>query len=195
MRGFQEVEKPQSNAPTVPRESIKLFLTIAAMGEFDLMLIYICAALIQSIYLDWVVNIKPPKDIKKAASTSFINELLEMARAEDESSKQEKSSKVEEPHDFKQSLLAARKKITHREEKKNEADKNNNKTVQQADVGTNNASNNSNASSPKSTSVLSAPSKLEKTSSVTSVTSESGKGGNEEIAPFVKEVRKLLKSA
>merc|ERR1719361_184264 len=61
---------------------------------------------------------KSPKDIKKTASPSFINELLEMARAEDVSSKQEKSKKVEEPHDFKQSLLAARKKITHREENK-----------------------------------------------------------------------------
>merc|ERR1711933_405844 len=60
---------------------------------------------------------KSPKDIKKAASTSFINELLEMARAEESVDKtNEPSSKVEEPHDFKQSLLAARKKITHREE-------------------------------------------------------------------------------
>merc|ERR1712176_784189 len=58
---------------------------------------------------------KSPKDIKKAASTSFINELLEMARAESED-KLNEISKKEEPHDFKQSLLAARKKITHREE-------------------------------------------------------------------------------
>jgi len=70
---------------------------------------------------------KSPKDIKKAASTSFINELLEMARAEESVDKgtNEPSSKVEEPHDFKQSLLAARKKITHREEqpKKKESSK------------------------------------------------------------------------
>lgn len=71
---------------------------------------------------------KSPKDIKKAASTSFINELLEMARAEESVDKtNEPSSKVEEPHDFKQSLLAARKKITHREEqqpnKKSKAEK------------------------------------------------------------------------
>merc|ERR1719281_152052 len=58
---------------------------------------------------------KSPKDIKKAASTSFINELLEMARAESED-KLNEISKKEEPHDFKQSLLAARKKITHREQ-------------------------------------------------------------------------------
>ena len=67
------------------------------------------------------------QDIKKAASTSFINELLEMARAEESVDKgtNEPSSKVEEPHDFKQSLLAARKKITHREEqpKKKESSK------------------------------------------------------------------------
>lgn len=60
---------------------------------------------------------KSPKDIKKAASTSFINELLAMAKAEESVDRtNEPSSKVEEPHDFKQSLLAARKKITHREE-------------------------------------------------------------------------------
>lgn len=72
---------------------------------------------------------KSPKDIKKAASTSFINELLEMARAEEsvdnKGTNESPSSKVEEPHDFKQSLLAARKKITHREEqpKKKESSK------------------------------------------------------------------------
>ena len=51
-----------------------------------------------------------------------------MARAEESVDKtNEPSSKVEEPHDFKQSLLAARKKITHREEqqpnKKSKAEK------------------------------------------------------------------------
>jgi len=65
---------------------------------------------------------KSPKNIKKAASTSFINELLEMARAEESVDKgtNEPSSKAKEPHDFKQSLLAARKKITHREEQPNQ---------------------------------------------------------------------------
>ena len=64
------------------------------------------------------------QDIKKAASTSFINELLEMARAEESNEKtNEPSSKVEEPHDFKQSLLAARKKITHREEEQQKSKK------------------------------------------------------------------------
>merc|ERR1719281_1475476 len=67
---------------------------------------------------------KSPKDIEKAASTSFINELLEMARAEESVDKtNEPSSKVEEPHDFKQSLLAARKKITHREEEQQKSKK------------------------------------------------------------------------
>ena len=38
---------------------------------------------------------KSPKDIKKAASTSFINELLEMARAESEDKLNEISKKVQ----------------------------------------------------------------------------------------------------
>ena len=45
-----------------------------------------------------------------------------MARAEESVDKgtNEPSSKAKEPHDFKQSLLAARKKITHREEQPNQ---------------------------------------------------------------------------
>jgi len=118
---------------------------------------------------------KSPKDIKKTASTSFINELLEMARAEDVSSKQEKSKKVEEPHDFKQSLLAARKKITHREENK-ENSKTGNKpevplpTITEPEVGKSSAT------------------KLEKSNSVSSMSSTGMAGSNEEVDPFVKDV-------
>jgi len=114
---------------------------------------------------------KSPKDIKKAASTSFINELLEMARAESED-KLNEISKKEEPHDFKQSLLAARKKITHRE--------------QQATT----TSSNNNQPEKKSEQAKSKPSRIEnRTKSVTSVSSVDGVGGvPEEIDPFVKEV-------
>lgn len=111
---------------------------------------------------------KSPKDIKKAASTSFINELLEMARAESED-KLNEISKKEEPHDFKQSLLAARKKITHRE--------------QQATTTTNQNTE------KKSDQPKSKPSRIEnRTKSVTSVSSVENVGVPEEIDPFVKEV-------
>merc|ERR1712141_368017 len=116
---------------------------------------------------------KSPKDIKKTASTSFINELLEMARAEDVSSKQEKSKKVEEPHDFKQSLLAARKKITHREEKKEGSVEG--KSTHPEVVVTQQV-NNSKAQ-PISPS-QSAPTKLEKSNSVTSMSSTGMAGSN-----------------
>merc|ERR1711937_1084442 len=113
---------------------------------------------------------KSPKDIKKAASTSFINELLEMARAESED-KLNEISKKEEPHDFKQSLLAARKKITHREQ---QATTNQNPEKKSSDQP-----------------VKSKPSRIEsRTKSVTSVSSSDNICGNgsEEIDPFVKEV-------
>jgi len=110
---------------------------------------------------------KSPKDIKKAASTSFINELLEMARAESED-KLNEISKKEEPHDFKQSLLAARKKITHREQQATTTNQNTEKKSDQ----------------PKSK-----PSRIEnRTKSVTSVSSVENVGVPEEIDPFVKEV-------
>ena len=75
----------------------------------------------------------------------------------------------EEPHDFKQSLLAARKKITHRE--------------QQATTTTNQNTE------KKSDQPKSKPSRIEsRTKSVTSVASVENVGVPEEIDPFVKEV-------
>ena len=75
----------------------------------------------------------------------------------------------EEPHDFKQSLLAARKKITHRE--------------QQATTTTNQNTE------KKSDQPKSKPSRIEsRTKSVTSVSSVENVGVPEEIDPFVKEV-------
>lgn len=120
---------------------------------------------------------KSPKDIKKAASTSFINELLEMARAESED-KLNEISKKEEPHDFKQSLLAARKKITHRDQQSAQAEK---------------SSTNQNE---KKNSEKSKPSRIDqsnqRTKSVSSVSSiearDHGSHVTEEIDPFVKEV-------
>jgi hypothetical protein len=116
---------------------------------------------------------KSPKDIKKAASTSFINELLEMARAESED-KLNEISKKEEPHDFKQSLLAARKKITHREQ---QAEKS-------SGTPTQNGEKKSEPSGQKTK-----PSRIEnRTKSVSSVSSIEAQNGVEEIDPFVKEV-------
>ena len=35
-RGFQEIEKPQSDSPTVVKESLKLLITLAANNDFKL---------------------------------------------------------------------------------------------------------------------------------------------------------------
>jgi hypothetical protein len=59
---------------------------------------------------------KSPKLTKKQSSASFIKELLEIARVESQT--HDRSDGKDEPHDFKQSLLAARKKITHKSETK-----------------------------------------------------------------------------
>lgn len=118
---------------------------------------------------------KSPKEIaKKQSSTSFINELLEMARAESVD-KLNESSNHEEAPDFKQSLLAARKKITQREDE-----------VKQL----------ANGALPAA--LTSVPLlNIQPTVSASSINSETGSEGvssasgpnvNEEIDPFVKEV-------
>jgi len=118
---------------------------------------------------------KSPKAMKKQSSTSFINELLEMARAESVDKLNEESSNHDAP-DFKQSLLAARKKITQREDE----------VLARAKIG-----------------ALPAPGaavpllNIQPTVSASSINSEgsvdvnssaSGPNVNEEIDPFVKEV-------
>lgn len=59
---------------------------------------------------------KSPKASKRQQSTSFINELLEMARAENSAKNSAENASPGSAPDFKQSLLAARKKITQRDE-------------------------------------------------------------------------------
>lgn len=113
---------------------------------------------------------KSPKAMKKQSSTSFINELLEMARAESVDKLNEPSNHDEAP-DFKQSLLAARKKITQREDE-----------VKQM------AASVTAGSVPLLT--------IQSTISASSLNSEAGSEAgssagpnvNEEIDPFVKEV-------
>jgi hypothetical protein len=124
---------------------------------------------------------KSPKATKKQSSTSFINELLEMARAESVDKLNEESSNHDAP-DFKQSLLAARKKITQRED----------------ELANQNAQNAHTAPPTQSATPASAPVPLlvlKPTVSASSmgsegseINSQSGPNVNEEIDPFVKEV-------
>ena len=64
-RGFQETDKPQSDSPTALRESMKLFLAMAAVQGFDLRALDICVAFLQAEPLKREIFIRPPKDISK----------------------------------------------------------------------------------------------------------------------------------
>ena len=64
-KGFQEKEAPQSDSPTMFRESMKLFLSVAANEDFKLRKIDISGAVLQAKQLDREVFLQPPKDIKR----------------------------------------------------------------------------------------------------------------------------------
>ena len=64
-KGFHEKEKPQSDSPTALRESVKIFLAVAANEAFELESVDIRAAFLQSKELDRDVFVEPPKDLKK----------------------------------------------------------------------------------------------------------------------------------
>ena len=64
-KGFQEKEAPQSDSPTILRESMKMFFSVAANEDFELRKIDIRAAFLQVKQLDRDVFWQPPKDIKR----------------------------------------------------------------------------------------------------------------------------------
>lgn len=64
-RGFQEDEKPQSDSPTMLRESLKMFFALAVNEDFCLRSIDIRAAFLQANKLDREIYMTPPKDVKK----------------------------------------------------------------------------------------------------------------------------------
>ena len=75
-RGFQEKESPQSDSPTMLRESMKIFFAVAANEEFSLRSIDIKAAFLQAKDLDWKVYLEPPKDIKKEGKLWLLKKPL-----------------------------------------------------------------------------------------------------------------------
>ena len=64
-KGFQEKEAPQSDSPTMLRESMKLFFSVAANEDFKLRSMDIRAAFLQAKELDRDVFVMPPKDKRK----------------------------------------------------------------------------------------------------------------------------------
>ena len=63
VHGFQETVKPQSDSPTVSKESFKLLMANAANENFKLASVDIRAAFLQSRSLDRDVFMLPPPDI------------------------------------------------------------------------------------------------------------------------------------
>ena len=63
--GFQETMKPQSDSPTVSKESFKMLVAMAANESFNLASVDIRASFLQSITLDRDVYMLPPSDIRK----------------------------------------------------------------------------------------------------------------------------------
>ena len=61
---FQETLKPQSDSPTVSKESFKLLMAVVANLKFKLISLYIRAAFLQSRTLDRDVLVETPSDIK-----------------------------------------------------------------------------------------------------------------------------------
>ena len=62
---IQEKSAPQSDSPTMLRESMKLFFSVAANENFNLRSIDIRAAFLQAKDLEREIFLLPPKDVKK----------------------------------------------------------------------------------------------------------------------------------
>ena len=64
-RGFQETMKPQSDSPTLSKESFKILMAVAANSNFKLASVDIRAAFLQLRMLERVVFMMSPPDIRK----------------------------------------------------------------------------------------------------------------------------------
>ena len=62
VKGFQEKAKSQSDSPTASRESLKLYLSIVANEEWELISYDVRSAFLQSDKLERDVFTKPPPD-------------------------------------------------------------------------------------------------------------------------------------
>ncbi|CAG2191491.1 unnamed protein product [Mytilus edulis] len=63
VRGFEEKYEVKSDLPTVHKESLRLFLSIASTSEFDIHSIDIKAAFLQGKEIDRIIFVKPPKEL------------------------------------------------------------------------------------------------------------------------------------
>merc|ERR1712148_99189 len=63
-KGFQEKSAPQADSPTMRRESLKLFFSLAANEGFKLRSVDIRAAFLQAKTLEREIFLLPPRDVK-----------------------------------------------------------------------------------------------------------------------------------
>ena len=75
-RGFQEKEKPQSDSPTILRESFKMFVALSANEDFEIASVDIRAAFLQSKTLQRNVFVKPPNDIEEQGVLLILKKSL-----------------------------------------------------------------------------------------------------------------------
>ena len=75
-KSFQEKESPQSDSPTMLRESMKMFFSVAANEDFELRKIDIRVAFLQAKQLDRDVFLRPPKDIRKEGMIGKLKKPL-----------------------------------------------------------------------------------------------------------------------
>ena len=64
-QGFQEKSAPQSDSPTMLREPMKLFFSVAANKGFSLRSFNIRAVFLQAKELEREIYLLPPRDVKK----------------------------------------------------------------------------------------------------------------------------------
>ena len=76
VRGFQEVNKPKSDAPTASRESFRIFLSLTATQLFELKALDVTSAFLQSKPIERNIIIQPPKEYKKKGFVWKLNKAI-----------------------------------------------------------------------------------------------------------------------
>ena len=72
IRGFEEENPPRADSPTTGKNTLRMFLGLAAANNWKIEMIDIRAAFLQSDPLERVVLIKPPKEFRRDGDTVWL---------------------------------------------------------------------------------------------------------------------------
>ena len=72
IRGFEEENPPKADSPTAGKDTLRMFLGLAAANSWKIEMIDIHAAFLQSDPLDRVILLKPPKQFRKDSDTLWL---------------------------------------------------------------------------------------------------------------------------